>query len=390
MTTLVSRDSKGKIRIATIDYSKCDEGYVIHRATGQFGGKITHQPDIVVSVGKAKRTLSEQVELQYRAKIKEYTDKGYKIIDNPLETYSESELNEIVGNEKTDANGFTKHMLAKQSEKVSDATINKVPFWWASRKIDGLRCSFYFKDGVIHTASRGGTDYDVSTSDFRNHPQFIAFFKAHPDYILDGELYKFGKSLQQCSGAVRKQEPNHWLEYYIYDIQSPQIFSERLNVLRSIKSELNLRFDPVREWKPDELRVQMVPQERVSGKNAIIELHDKYVAEGWEGCVVRDPNKPYKFGGRGSEMIKFKQYQDAEFEITGISEGLRDEDMCFTLKTKDGIEFKAKPMGSRELKEQYRKDLNSLIGSMATVKFFYLSDDGTPLQPTLKAIRDYE
>jgi hypothetical protein len=27
---------------------------------------------------------------------------------------------------------------------------------------------------------------------------------------------------------------------------------------------------------------------------------------------------------------------------------------------------------------------------MATVKFFYLSDEGTPLQPVLKAIRDYE
>ena len=47
-------------------------------------------------------------------------------------------------------------------------------------------------------------------------------------------------------------------------------------------------------------------------------------------------------------------------------------------------------MGSRELKEQYRNDLANLIGKYATVKFFYLSDEGTPLQPTLKAIRDYE
>ena len=53
-------------------------------------------------------------------------------------------------------------------------------------------------------------------------------------------------------------------------------------------------------------------------------------------------------------MIKIKEYQDAEFEITGISEGLRDEDMCFTCVTEDGIEFKAKPMGSRELKQEYR------------------------------------
>ena len=56
----------------------------------------------------------------------------------------------------------------------------------------------------------------------------------------------------------------------------------------------------------------------------------------------------------------------------------------------EGKEFKAKPIGSRELKQQYRKDLDSLIGKMATVKFFYFSDEGTPLQPVLKCIRDYE
>ena len=89
-------------------------------------------------------------------------------------------------------------------------------------------------------------------------------------------------------------------------------------------------------------------------------------------------------------MLKIKFYKDAEFEITGLSEGLREEDMCFTLITEDGIEFKAKPMGSRELKQQYRERLKELIGKMATVKYFYLSDEGTPLQPVLKCIRDYE
>ena len=84
------------------------------------------------------------------------------------------------------------------------------------------------------------------------------------------------------------------------------------------------------------------------------------------------------------------EYQDAEFEIVGLSEGLRDEDMCFVCVTDKGIEFKAKPMGNRELKQQYREDLDSLIGKMATVKFFYLSDEGTPLQPVLKCIRDYD
>jgi hypothetical protein len=34
--------------------------------------------------------------------------------------------------------------------------------------------------------------------------------------------------------------------------------------------------------------------------------------------------------------------------------------------------------------------MDDLIGKMATVKFFYYSEDNVPLQPVLKAIRDYE
>ena len=47
-------------------------------------------------------------------------------------------------------------------------------------------------------------------------------------------------------------------------------------------------------------------------------------------------------------------------------------------------------MGSREIKEQYRRNIYRLVGKKATVKYFYYSDEGTPLQPVLKCIRDYE
>lgn len=392
---LVSRDSKGKIRVACVSFEWDDEqhGFVISRLTGQLGGKMTEQPDILVQRGKAKRTVTEQTQLEFNALVRKYTDKGYKAIENDPSTYSEDELNEIIGEEKTDTNGFMKHMLAKQADQVSDATINKLPYWYASRKIDGVRCSFYYADGEVHTASRGGKNYDYSTWQIREHPKLVEFLKRYPKIILDGELYKHGKSLQQISGAARMEKTtkgNDWLEYYIYDVMLPTTFEQRLKVLNAIKKTLELDFNPSREWKPNELRIQMVPHEKVSGKDNILALHDKYVSEGWEGCVVRDPNGSYKFGGRGSEMVKFKLYRESEFVITGLSEGLRDEDMCFTLETADGIPFKAKPMGSRDIKDQYRKDLNQLIGRMATVKYFYLSDEGTPLQPVLKSIRDYE
>ena len=399
MHYLVSKDAKNKIRVVEMSagWDDSQHGYVIHRTTYQLGGKQTPQPDIWIYKGKASRTLKEQLNLEYKSNMKKYLDKGYKLLDKPINQYSEEELHQIVGVVVTDSSGFAKHMLAKQADKVKDSSIEKVDTWVVSRKIDGVRCSFYWKDGEVKSASRGGGDYDPSTYQLREHPALIKLLSENPGWILDGELYKHGKSLQQISGAARMEKTAggcDWLEYYIYDVMIPDApFEDRLQCLTDIAELLNLSFNPEREWEEDELRVQIVPHVLVTGKNKkeqIMELHNQYVAEGWEGCVARDASKPYKYGGRGMEMVKFKMYQDAEFEITGISEGLRPEDMCFTLVTDDGIEFKAKPMGSRELKEQYRANLPNLVGKLATVKYFYLSDDGTPLQPVLKAIRDYE
>ena len=400
MNILVTKDNKGKTRVVEISYEWDDaqHGFVIRRKTYQYGGKVTVQPEIWIYKGKVKRTVSEQARLEYNSHLKKYTDKGYKLLPSSIKINNavavEAFVEEHLGNGVTDSNGFKKHMLAKQADKVATSVFDKIKYWYGSRKIDGVRCSFYWKDGEVRTASRGGGDYDASTSFMRHNPKLIQFFEEHPDIVLDGELYKHGKSLQQISGAARLEKDTagmDWLEYYIYDVMdSTKTFEERLDILHDITDELNLGFNPEREWDDGELKFQIVPQETVVGWANIQKLHDKYVGEGFEGIVIRDPSKVYNFGGRTNAMIKVKMYKDAEFEIVGYSEGLRPEDMVFVCKTKEGKEFEAKPMGPRELKWEYLDRMDEIIGKMATVKYFYLSDEGCPLQPVLKCIRDYE
>lgn len=400
MDILVTKDNKGKTRVVEINYEWDDaqHGFVIRRKTYQYGGKVTVQPEIWIYKGKVKRTVSEQARLEYNSHLKKYTDKGYKLLPSSIKINNavavEAFVEEHLGNGVTDSNGFKKHMLAKQADKVATSVFDKIKYWYGSRKIDGVRCSFYWKDGEVRTASRGGGDYDASTSFMRHNPKLIQFFEEHPDIVLDGELYKHGKSLQQISGAARLEKDTagmDWLEYYIYDVMdSTKTFEERLDILHDITDELNLGFNPEREWDDGELKFQIVPQETVVGWANIQKLHDKYVGEGFEGIVIRDPSKVYNFGGRTNAMIKVKMYKDAEFEIVGYSEGLRPEDMVFICKTKEDKEFEAKPMGPRELKWEYLDRMDEIIGKMATVKYFYLSDEGCPLQPVLKCIRDYE
>ena len=91
----------------------------------------------MVMVGKAKRSLDQQCDLEFKSHVKKYLDKGYKQLDKSIDMYEEQELQEVIGDVVTDSSGFAKHMLAKQADKVKDSSIEKVKVWAVSRKIDG-------------------------------------------------------------------------------------------------------------------------------------------------------------------------------------------------------------------------------------------------------------
>lgn len=390
---LVKRDSKGKIRVVATYYKNNDGIYTIYRETGQYGGKITNQPDIVVSDGKVKRTPAEQCQLQFDAIVKKYTDKGYKALTKDINEYSISELESLIPEHTTDANGIRKPMLAKQSEKVKQSSIDRLDYWYASRKINGCRCMIYWDGKKVHTASRGGGDYDPAMKFLIENPKLVSWFKNNPDIVLDGECYKAFFSLQKISGAARLEQDTEgmdWLEYYIYDVAIPDvIFEDRLKILERIKSELNLGFDPYKEWKDNDLRFQMVPQVKVTGWDNIQKLHNKWVSEGWEGLVIRDPNKYYKFGGRGNEMIKVKHYLDSSDIVIGYELGLRgSEDMAFIMQMKDGRTFKASPLGDRATKQEYVDNFESKYkNQIGDFKYFEMTDDNLPAQPKFLQFR---
>lgn len=396
---LISKDTKGKIRVAIVSYElinpddKQNRYFIIHRTSGQLGGKRTSQPDKTVERGKATRNLWEQVMLEAKHLVKEKLDKGYKEIEKDPDEYTESELMSILGEIVSNQDGVPKPMLAKQADKVTNPKIyDKV--WLASRKIDGLRASIYLgKDGVLHTASRGAMNYDAAMSDILENKDLIYLFKDIKGLILDGEAYHHGYTLQQLNSIARTQKTVKdygILQFYWYDIVDPNsTFDERWALMRDIRDEMNLIFDPEKNFEDGELRIQFVPQEEVIGWDNMMKLHNQYVSEGWEGLVIRDPDALYRPNGRTNDMIKIKCYKSDEFLITGYELGLRgNEDMVFTLVTKEGKPFKAKPHGDRAQKDWYVNNFNSeCLNHYATVKYFYMSDDNVPLQPSVSNIR---
>lgn len=397
---LLGKASTNKFRFVVVtwdeEWKEPEHGFLITREYGQVGGKITKSPDTWIKVGKAGRTHREQAILQFNSFVKGYLDKGYIQVEKHPNEYNDGELNSMFGEVKTNQYGIIKPQLAKQADKVTNQKIFDKE-WLISKKLDGVKALFYYKDGEVLTASRGGEDYNVSTTHIRTWEPLVKFFEANPTVILDGELFVRGKTLQQISGAARMEKNAYdcdWLQYWVYDCyftdNPDMVAKDRYNFL---VNELNHKFGIFVYMSPedDEIKdeVRLLYHENVSGWDNMKKLHDKWVSEGFEGAVITDPTKPYKVGSRCNNLIKIKQYKSEDFMVVGYKLGLRgSEDMTFTCQLEDGRTFEAMPCGDRATKAEYVENFdNKYRGHKAECTFFNYSDDGIPTQPKMRIFR---
>ena len=397
---LLSRASTGKFRFAIVEWDEewkePEHAFLITRKYGQIGGKVTESPKTWIEKGKAGRSHREQATLQFNSFVKGYLDKGYIKVPTDPNTYSEEKCAELFGEVKTNQYGVIKPQLAKQADKVTNKKIFDKE-WLISRKLDGVKALFYWDGKEVHTASRGGEHYDVATTHLRKNPQLIEFFKANPTIILDGELFKRFKTLQQISGAARMEKNAYdcdWLEYWVYDCYdaaNPDIpaidrwkflvgeFAQKNNIpIYSTVSDDNV-----------EVPIKLLFHEYVSGWDNMNKLHDHWVAEGFEGAVITDPTKPYKPGSRCNNLIKIKHYQSEDFKVIDYKLGLRgSEDMTFTCELEDGRTFEAMPCGDRATKAEYVKNFETKYkNKIGECTFFSWSNAGLPLQPRFRIFR---
>ena len=322
--------------------------------------------------------MSEQNELQYKSEIKKYLDKGYKnikslgITDLTIETAEEA-----LPTSNTDQNGALKPQLCKVMDRTKKSQTDKQ--WLGSYKHDGVRCLLFMRDGEVHTSSRGGQDYDIPATYIREDPYVIKILTDNPGMILDGEIYRHLWNLQKISGLCRKEElveDHKELVFHCYDIVDTETpFKLRAKKLGELSAS-----------RPDNSRIVFVEHRPVKGLDEIMQMHDEAISQGYEGLVVRDPEKEYKCGARDNRMMKIKIFDDDDFKIVGLAEGLRDEDMCFVMEMPDGTQFKAKPIGDRALKQWYREHLDEIIGQMGTVKYFGMTNTEHPV-PNLPSFR---
>ena len=253
---------------------------------------------------------------------------------------------------------FFKPMLAAKYEKFEPG--------FAQPKLDGIRCIA----SASGLASREGKPINSC-------PHIVAalapLFTADPNLVLDGELYNHDlkDDFNTIVSMVKKASPTpeqfakiaEAVQYHIYDIPSDTAaFGSRDAFLDSLLFDM-----------PES--IQLVDTEKVSTEAEYDEHHGRWMEEGYEGSMWR-ADKPYE-QKRSKTLQKRKTFQDAEYEIVAIEEGLGNwagaakRVIC---KLPDGREFGAGIAGT------YARGVELLTEThkVATIKFFMLTPDGIP------------
>lgn len=248
-------------------------------------------------------------------------------------------------------------------------------------KLNGVRCLASMSPDPTYL-SRTGKKY----STLSHLDEWIERF-AIPGLPFDGEIYVHGSlTFQDIIAGVKREkstsELSKLLEYHVYDIadDSGIPFEERIEwIYKNLPKE-------------DGIPIKRVTSYMVDSEEEMMEAHDNFVDQGYEGIIIRNLKGAYVFDNRSADLQKFKNFIDEEFDIIGGVEGSGKDAGCvvFRCKAANGLEFSCRPRGSQAHRKRMMIDLPSLIGEKLTVRYQNLSDDGVPIFPVGIAVRDYE
>jgi len=162
--------------------------------------------------------------------------------------------------------------------------------YWVSEKLDGVR-AYWTGERFL---SRGGHEY-------RAPDWFTKGFPAHP---LDGELWMGRGRFAELSGAVRQVVPDDddWrrIRFMVFDFPDQEAtFEQRLARLKALIEKVGSPY------------LELVGQQRASTHENLMARLEEVVDGGAEGLMLRLGISGYQ-SGRSNDLLKVKQYQDAE------------------------------------------------------------------------------
>ena len=246
-------------------------------------------------------------------------------------------------------------------------------------KLNGLRCMYIPGRGFF---SRDGKRW--------NDAVLKHIIPPTTDYILDGELYCHGMSLQKINAAVgvNRIEPGYeagFVSFWAFDIIEP-----KFNALtRMLLLEKILRDDT------NYVRMYMIEWEICKTRIELDDCYKAYVDQNYEGQMLKSVFGSYMPQGTKERstmnLQKRKAFLDAEFFC--VDRVVSDEGKCkgklgaLKFVTSKGVSFEVGTGFTDEEREEYIQPSYD-FRKKATIKYLNLTDDGRPFNASFVGWRD--
>lgn len=294
-------------------------------------------------------------------------------------------------------------MRFEKPMKCENAEIEKLRFpLIVQPKIDGVR-------GLVV----GGKLQTRTLKNFANRSAMEFFSRPEFDG-LDGELWSFGSEMDRSQSLCRDTTSGmnsilgspeiHWT---IFD----RIGAEFIN--RPYRERLNSLREYVRYLANP--RIHVIESTLVNTLEALYALEDAYLADGYEGIILRDPNGSYKNGRatvREGSFLRIKRFVDSEAKVIAIIEAEENTNeakqnalgqsersshsankipkgmLGSIIAEWNGIEI---TIGPGEMEHSARihfwRNPEEIIGKLITFKYFPHGIKNLPRFPTFKSFR---
>lgn len=378
--TLYQLDSKGRVKIWRIWLEVLASHVEIHIESGKLHGKLAETITKVTkgkNIGKANGTTPEtQAISDINSKIESKLKQGY--VEDISHAKPQTEL----------GTGIKQPMLAQKYDptKKQKGSKNLIDLELEGKKVyvqpklDGLRGIFHITSTSITLYSRKGEKLPILKhleESLRN--TWKEHYSNVEELWLDGELYTNMFPFNQLSGLIKKEKKTdkhlelcQTIQYHIYDVQLPLVYKNRQEIIQKFKSSV----------------VKVVPTtELIATEETLRSQLELYLADLYEGLMIRTTDAPY-IHKRTWNLIKYKIFEDAEFECVGFEEskrgGMAGAIIC---KTKEGKEFNAGLTFSHTEAIEMWENQGKYIGKQVTVHYFGVSEYNIPRFPKAKVFR---
>ncbi len=278
------------------------------------------------------------------------------------------------------------------ANKYSDINPDKLDVFdgtfYVSTKIDGLRCiAMVDAAGECKFYSRAGNEF-TSLSKVKVELEKLNL----RNVVFDGEICiiepdgreNFSRAQSEIKKKDRQVESPRYL---IFDCLPLQDFLDK-------RSEIKLsdRLATAKQFIPVGNEFMRVLEQTILTQESFTRLKDEAEKNKWEGLIFRK-NGPYQ-GKRSNDMLKFKKFHDAEYEVVGtesdtIRRIVNGKDTSEVMMSKAVIVHKGTQVGvgsgwSMEQRIAFHKDPKLIVGKTITVQYFEECKDSKTGKPSLR------